>query len=207
MILTWIHLFLSLSLYIIFIHVTWMFDLTSFLLLFFYIFFVIVNVMFNLYSFLSLLLCTLIHVKVMLDINLVYKVGFDNLITFATYTKWKIHSLFQLQCKLEKEYLIMIVVVVSSILSYYNVIWDNVHNPFLKGKVFIMVIRCAFQKFFQSQVTTLHMILVALSCAFCVYFIFIIVCVSLFEFCWTIGSHLGYNYNVVVHKCIWKLFK
>jgi len=125
-----------------------MFDLTSFLLLFFYIF-VHVNVMFNLYSFLSLLLCTLIPVKVMLDINLVHEVGFENLITFATYTKWKIHSLFQLQCKLKKEYLIMMVVVVSSILSYYNVIWDNVHHPFLRGKVFIMVIRCAFQEFFQ----------------------------------------------------------
>ncbi len=148
-----------------------MFDLTSFLLLFFYIF-VHVNVMFNLDSFLSLLLCTLIHVKVMLDINLVHEVGFDNLITFATYPKWKIHSLFQLQCKLEKEYLIMMVVVVSNILSYYNVIWDNVHHPFWRGKVFIMVIRCAFQEFFQYQVTTLHMILVALSCAFCVYFRF-----------------------------------
>lgn len=124
----------------------------------------------------------------------------------------KIHSLFQLQCELEKEYLIMIVVVVSSILNYYNVIWDNVHHPCLRGKVFIMVIRCAFQEFFQYQVTTLNMILVALSCAFWVYFrfcdimswwivkrmyinciikwnemnivIFIIVCVSLFKFCW-----------------------
>jgi hypothetical protein len=66
-------------------------------------------------------------VEAMLDINLVHEVGFDNLITFATYTKWKIHSLFQLQCKLEKEYLNDS----CGCVKYPQlVIWDNVHHPF-----------------------------------------------------------------------------